>query len=98
MMIYRIYPLNASGLRSPGQDVACLSDHDAVRFAQTLVQGEDQAEIWHASRLVGTVCVMIAVLAPPLARMPAPEIALNRNIAGKSEFRRNVPVNVSWPD
>ncbi len=75
MVIYRIYTLNRVGLRSPGHDVACLSDHDALRFAQTLVQGEEQAEIWHASRLVGTVCVMIAVLAPPpdnmLANTPA---------------------------
>lgn len=62
MIAYRIYALDEEGHRSAGNDVVCLNDHDALRLAQTCVRGEARAEIWSATRFVGTVCAMIAVV------------------------------------
>ncbi len=59
MADYRIYPLDERGGLTRGEDVSCGNDTEACKLAQQFLKGNQQAEIWIGTRLVGRVVAMI---------------------------------------
>ena len=54
MPTYRFHGVNLTGLKTPGRDIICLDDVQAIILAQKMARGQSSCEVWLDEKLIGS--------------------------------------------